>query len=470
MVSSIYLDWRDGSGREEYFLFDPFNQLIIRREGKIGRQPYGGISISLESSIPFNPYKYRSNMNMIGLGPRNLVTKRVVQEPASQKHGQRKIARKTSSKVPNFLRDEDETSEQQEELPQLNMLRAISNIPISHEQNTLTGERQDNDSHKATKERVGRVSGCIVGNDSQHIITKNGCLVREFAKFDGTTWKHQPQTIKDLIAKKCTEKSNHAGNSSTIKAIMKQAGNTHKNKQYRLHLHYKKFSSREEAEKNYPENVKPDQWLLLCAKFASQHFQEKSRKNKENRSKNNTPPTVGSVSVARKIVMNSNKENRSKNNTPPTVGSVSVARKIVMNRKKGGPEPSAIDLYHWSHYSKKNKRMVNDHAEQIMEELRAEEATSSRTPAEICVQKLGGIPGHLKGRAVPTRQILASESFRIELEAEQQRRKEVEERNARMEARLASQTSELQVMKDQMALLMAKMNDSSFEQLESDSE
>ncbi|KAL6542390.1 hypothetical protein OROMI_023992 [Orobanche minor] len=391
---------------------------------------------------------------MIGLGPRNLVTKRVVQEPASQKHGQRKIARKTSCKVPNFLRDEDETSEQQEELPQLNMLRAISNIPISHEQNTLTGERQDNDSHKATKERVGRgvtrclkeqkrdnqefifevdkVSGCIVGNDSQHIITKNGCLVREFAKFDGTTWKHQPQTIKDLIAKKCTEKSNHAGNSSTIKAIMKQAGNTHKNKPYRLHLHY----SQEQA------NVKPDQWLLLCAKFASQHFQEKSRKNKENRSKNNTPPTVGSVSVA---------------------------RKIVMNRKKGGPEPSAIDLYHWSHYSEKNKRMVNDHAEQIME-LRAEEATSSRTPAEICVQKLGGIPGHLKGRAVPTRQILASESFQIELEAEQQRRKEVEERNARMEAQLASQASELQVMKDQMALLMAKMNDSSFEQLESDSE
>ncbi|KAL6572390.1 hypothetical protein OROMI_013348 [Orobanche minor] len=355
------------------------------------------------------------NMNMIGLGPRNLVTKRVVQEPASQKHGQRKIARKTSSKVPNFLRDEDETSEQQEELPQLNMLRAISNIPISPEQNTLTGERQDNDSHKATKER---------GNDSQHIITKNGCLVREFAKFDGTTWKHQPQTIKDLIAKKCTEKSNHAGNSSTIKAIMKQAGNTHKNKQYRLHLHYKKFSSREEAEKNCPEN-------------------EKSRKNKENHSKNNTPPTVGSVSVA---------------------------RKIVMNRKKGGPEPSAIDLYHWSHYSEKNKRMVNDHAEQIMEELRAEEATSSRTPAEICVQKLGGIPGHLKGRAVPTRQILASESFQIELEAEQERRKEVEERNARMEAQLASQASELQVMKDQMALLMARMNDSSFEQFESDSE
>ncbi|KAL6584332.1 hypothetical protein OROMI_003621 [Orobanche minor] len=222
---------------------------------------------------------------------------------------------------------------------------------------------------------------------------------------------------------------------------MKQAGNTHKNKQYRLHLHYKKFSSREEAEKNYPENVKLDQWLLLCAKFASQHFQEKSRKNKENHSKNNTPPTVGSVSVARKIVMNVR-----------------------------GPEPSAIDLYHWSHYSEKNKRMVNDRAEQIMEELRAEEATSSRTPAEICVQKLGGISGHLKGRAVPTRQILASESFQIELEAEQQRRKEVEERNARMEAQLASQASELQVMKDQMALLMAKMNDSSFEQLESDSE
>lgn len=100
--------------------------------------------------------------------------------------------------------------------------------------------------------------------------------------------------------------------------------------------------------------------------------------------------------------------------------------------------------------------------------MRAEEATGSRTPAEICVQKLGGIPGHLKGRAVPTKQILVSESFQKELEAEQQRRKEVEERNVRMEAQLNAQGEELQLMKDQMAFLMSKMNDSTSEQFQTE--
>ncbi|GKB78960.1 hypothetical protein Tco_0945855 [Tanacetum coccineum] len=49
---------------------------------------------------------------------------------------------------------------------------------------------------------VDDCSGRIVGDDSQRFITKGGCVMRKFAKLDGTTWKNQPDLLKrDIITK-----------------------------------------------------------------------------------------------------------------------------------------------------------------------------------------------------------------------------------------------------------------------------
>ncbi|GJV30951.1 hypothetical protein Tco_1391351 [Tanacetum coccineum] len=49
---------------------------------------------------------------------------------------------------------------------------------------------------------VDDCSGRIVGDDSQRFITKGGCVMKKFAKLDGTTWKKQPDLLKrDIITK-----------------------------------------------------------------------------------------------------------------------------------------------------------------------------------------------------------------------------------------------------------------------------
>ena len=53
---------------------------------------------------------------------------------------------------------------------------------------------------------VDDCAGHIVGDDSQVFITKGGCLVRERAKFDGTTWRKQELSLKTDIIAKCVVK------------------------------------------------------------------------------------------------------------------------------------------------------------------------------------------------------------------------------------------------------------------------
>ena len=50
---------------------------------------------------------------------------------------------------------------------------------------------------------IDECAGRIIGKDSQRFITKGGCLVREYALFDGITWKKQPDFLKMDIISKC---------------------------------------------------------------------------------------------------------------------------------------------------------------------------------------------------------------------------------------------------------------------------
>ena len=50
---------------------------------------------------------------------------------------------------------------------------------------------------------VDQCAGRLVGTDSPKLITKTGCIAREFAVFDGTGFKHQDDGLKKKIISKC---------------------------------------------------------------------------------------------------------------------------------------------------------------------------------------------------------------------------------------------------------------------------
>ncbi|GJV67347.1 Myb domain protein 62 [Tanacetum coccineum] len=243
--------------------------------------------------------------------------------------------------------------------------------------------------------------GRIIGKNSQGFITKGGCVMRKYAKLDGTTWKKQPDLLKTDIISKTTENSDFDFKCTRMRSAMSsQLGYQHRNHQYKLHLHYKEYETMEEAMTHPPKGIEVSDWVLLCERFASEDFQKISEKNKKNRSKNLVPPTVGTRSLARR----------------------------VDESRREGKEVSEIEQYKMAHYSKKLKGMINEEADTIWNDLQAEEATSSCTSAEICLKKLGHLPGHIKGRSASTKQILETVNLRSELKALKEENKATNEK------------------------------------------
>ena len=126
----------------------------------------------------------------------------------------------------------------------------------------------------------------------------------------------------------------------------------------------------------------------------------------------------------------------------------------LKQRTKQGKTVTAIGGFKICHFSEKKKAMVNDKADKLLvifysyllsillvsvhmwldiiscfvvqHDLENEEANSSSTPAEICIEKLGYIPGHLKGRSASKRNILANESLQRELQLEKEKTKKLQ--------------------------------------------
>ncbi|GKA28729.1 hypothetical protein Tco_0714974 [Tanacetum coccineum] len=138
-------------------------------------------------------------------------------------------------------------------------------------------------------------------------------------------------------------------------AMSSQLGYQHKNHQYKLHLLYKEYETMEEAMTHLPKGIEVSDWVKLCERFASESFQS----------------------------------------------------------RREGKEVLEIDQYKMAHFSKKIKGMINKKATTIWNDLQAEEATSSCTSAEICLKKLGHLPGHIKGRSASTKQIFNSRSIAL---------------------------------------------------------
>ncbi|GKA77738.1 hypothetical protein Tco_0784275 [Tanacetum coccineum] len=127
---------------------------------------------------------------------------------------------------------------------------------------------------------------------------------------------------------------------------------------------YQKFPTHEEALVDPPSIELPD-WVQLCDKFASEKFQKLSEQNKKNRSLSLIPPVVGTKSVARRIDINN---------------------------------------------------------------LQSEDAAGSGTPAEICFKVLKRVPGHLRERSAPKKEILAVENLRTIVELERNKSEALEEK------------------------------------------
>ncbi|GJW87869.1 Myb domain protein 62 [Tanacetum coccineum] len=190
--------------------------------------------------------------------------------------------------------------------------------------------------------------GRIIGKNSQGFITKGGCVMRKYAKLDGTTWKKQPDLLKTDIISKTTENSNFDFKCTRMRSAMSsQLGYQHRNHQYKLHIHYKEYETMEEA---------------------------------------------------------------------------------MTHPRREGKEVLEIKQYKMAHYSKRLKGMINEEADTIWNDLQAEEATSSCTSAEICLKKLGHLPGHIKGRSASTKQILETVNLRSELKALKEENKATNEK------------------------------------------
>ncbi|CAH1422178.1 unnamed protein product [Lactuca virosa] len=96
-------------------------------------------------------------------------------------------------------------------------------------------------------------------------------------------------------------------------------------------------------------------------------------------------------------------------------------------KKKEGEEVSFIERYKIGHFSKKKNQMINEKAGGIWNELLNEKASSSCSPAEICMKKLPRIPGYIKVRSVSTKQVLGTEKLQMEQELEKEKSKALEE-------------------------------------------
>ena len=56
-------------------------------------------------------------------------------------------------------------------------------------------------------------------------------------------------------------------------AMQTQLASQHKNKQYKLHLRFQKYPSKEVAMMHPLDGVRTSDWVTLCERFASEEFQ-----------------------------------------------------------------------------------------------------------------------------------------------------------------------------------------------------
>ena len=90
--------------------------------------------------------------------------------------------------------------------------------------------------------------------------------------------------------------------------------------------------------------------------------------------------------------------------------------------------------------------------------MREEEACNSKTPTEICIEKVKGIPGNIRGTAAPKKQILAFEKMQIAMNKETKRANDAEERAHDAEEWAHDEEERSAQLLDKVLALEEKMN------------
>ena len=74
--------------------------------------------------------------------------------------------------------------------------------------------------------------------------------------------------------------------------------------------------------------------------------------------------------------------------------------------------------------------------------------TTSMTATEICIKELTGIPGHIRGRSVPKKQLLSLERSRDEMHKQKQRAEEAEKKAAALAEQVTIQNSKIEKLEE----------------------
>ncbi|KAB1209984.1 hypothetical protein CJ030_MR6G020128 [Morella rubra] len=142
----------------------------------------------------------------------------------------------------------------------------------------------------------------------------------------------------------------------TVNFIMNAAFKNHKVK---LHKHFKKFGSKDEALQHRPADTFVENWIACCELSSQPSYQDRSRINTNNRAKLKVHHTSGS-------------------------------RPFVWHRKKlQDPEagtPTAADLYSKTHNKKNGEGWVSDVARKNYEkmmEIQSQSTTESGAPKDV---------------------------------------------------------------------------------------
>nr|GEW55038.1 protein kinase-like domain-containing protein [Tanacetum cinerariifolium] len=120
-------------------------------------------------------------------------------------------------------------------------------------------------------------------------------------------------------------------------------------------------------------------------------------------------------------------------------------QEIQEEKRREGKNVTAIDSYEIAHYCEKKKKWL---ARRLLRFC--EEAAGSGTPAEICFKQLKRVPGHLRGRSAPKKEILAVENLRVIFESEKKK-------STALEEKLKEVTVEQDEMKKCMGLMMKEI-------------
>ncbi|GJX13543.1 hypothetical protein Tco_0205301 [Tanacetum coccineum] len=150
----------------------------------------------------------------------------------------------------------------------------------------------------------------------------------------------------------------------------------HRSRKCRLHKHYQKYPTKEEATTHPPDGIMVADWVVLYEKVRERRFPVLRSTPIALLALAISKPKLGLLIAtanraiglllkpASKVgclkIRTTNKQNISFSEVPPTIGTQSVARVIHMRRKQG----------------------------EVLRELQNDKASSSSTPVDICIENL----------------------------------------------------------------------------------